>query len=604
MQAPRTPAPQSPKKGPARSRDEAGPGLLSLRTKALLVFLGVGLVPVALATYRLIGVNQDAVVLGEQKLQTSALAEISGSSLRAVSEARGDAEAIANALSFAATTRASADDELRAVNALLATRKAIDAYRLEVPRGRVSVVASRPGVDHAAIPSSTEVQRAAADERNVSFTVAGPGKGVIVVPVPPSSDKAPPAYVTASVDLARLTQVLDTIAHQRFDGEASLLIVDGDRRAVAAYNVPEATPGADVSALPIWAHMPDRTTAAARAAFVTELVSRGAPSVGAVESVDELGWSIAVWRAKPVAYATLETMHREGLKSALASLLLALAAGLLAASAVTRPILKMAAQARLIGQRKWRELAPASKGRDELGQLSRSLGAMAGALEESEVVIGEQARLRGDLSRFLSKELVEAIVAGEHPMALGGKRAPITVLFADVVAFTPLAESRPAEQVVGILNELFSMLSEIVFRHKGTVDKFIGDCIMGVWGAPVAHEDHAELALAAAEDMMRFLETANENWRSKYDVEIRLAIGVNSGDAIVGNVGSQKRMEYTVVGDVVNVAARLEAIAAPNQILVGETTARLAGDAFSLELLGERKLTGRQNATKVFTLES
>jgi class 3 adenylate cyclase len=127
---------------------------------------------------------------------------------------------------------------------------------------------------------------------------------------------------------------------------------------------------------------------------------------------------------------------------------------------------------------------------------------------------------------------------------------------------------------------------------------------MGVWGAPVPHEDHAQLALAAAEDMMRFLETANENWKTKYDVEIRLAIGVNSGDAIVGNVGSQKRMEYTVVGDVVNVAARLEAIAAPNQILVGETTAHLAGDEFSLTLLGERKLTGRQNATRVFTLES
>ena len=459
-------------------------------------------------------------------------------------------------------------------------------------------------VAQAAIPASTEAQRAAADERNASFTVSGPGRGVLVVPVPPSSEKAPPAYVSASVDLTGLTRVLDTLARQRFDGEVSLLIVDGSRRAVASYNVPEAAPGADVSALPIWNNLPDRTTAAARAASVTELGSRGTPSVGAVESVEELGWSVAVWRPKPVAYATLETMRGEGLKSALASLLLALLAGLLAASAVTRPILKMAAQARLIGQRKWRELAPASAGRDELGQLSRSLGDMASALEESEVVIGEQARLRGDLSRFLSKELVEAIVSGEHPMALGGKRAPITVLFADVVAFTPLAESRPAEQVVAILNELFSMLSEIVFRHKGTVDKFIGDCIMGVWGAPVPHADHAALALAAAEDMMRFLETANEEWKEKYDVEIRLGIGVNSGEAIVGNIGSDKRMEYTVIGDVVNVAARLEAIAAPNQILVGEATERLAGDEFSLTLLGERKLTGRQHATKVFTLES
>ena len=101
-----------------------------------------------------------------------------------------------------------------------------------------------------------------------------------------------------------------------------------------------------------------------------------------------------------------------------------------------------------------------------------------------------------------------------------------------------------------------------MFRHGGTVDKFIGDCIMAVWGAPSAQDDHAARALAAAEDMMRFLETANEGWQEKYDVEIRLGIGVNSGEAIVGNVGSDKRMEYTVIGDVVNVAARLEAIAA------------------------------------------
>ena len=146
MQAPRTPPPRSSEKGPASTSGEARPGLLSLRVKALLLFLGVGLAPVALATLRLIGVNQDAVVLGEQKLQTSVLAEVSGSSLRSVSEARSDVEAIANALSLAATTKASEEDELRAVNALLGTRKAIDGYRLEVPRARVSVTAGRKAV--------------------------------------------------------------------------------------------------------------------------------------------------------------------------------------------------------------------------------------------------------------------------------------------------------------------------------------------------------------------------------------------------------------------------------------------------------------------------
>jgi class 3 adenylate cyclase len=147
------------------------------------------------------------------------------------------------------------------------------------------------------------------------------------------------------------------------------------------------------------------------------------------------------------------------------------------------------------------------------------------------------------------------------------------------------------------------MLTEIVFRHGGTVDKFIGDCIMAVWGAPVPAADHAIRALRAAEDMMRFLEAANEGWREKYDVEIRLGIGVNSGEALVGNIGSDKRMEYTVIGDVVNVAARLEAIAQPNQVLVSGATRDLVGDAFALEKLGDRKLTGRKTDTAVYALE-
>ena len=229
---------------------------------------------------------------------------------------------------------------------------------------------------------------------------------------------------------------------------------------------------------------------------------------------------------------------------------------------------------------------------------------MAESLEESEKEIARQAQLRANLGRFVSTELADAIVSGQHSLELGGTRRDVSVLFADVVAFTPMAEKREPELVVQLLNELFTVLTELVFRHDGTVDKFIGDCIMAVWGAPLSVDDHAERALGCAEDMMAFLEAGRDQWRERYGVELRLAIGVNSGEAIVGNIGSNKRMEYTVVGDVVNVAARLEALAAPDQVLVAEGTQRRAGDRFELRRLGTRQLTGRAKETEVYELET
>ncbi|MFO0612164.1 MAG: adenylate/guanylate cyclase domain-containing protein [Polyangiaceae bacterium] len=279
-------------------------------------------------------------------------------------------------------------------------------------------------------------------------------------------------------------------------------------------------------------------------------------------------------------------------------------AALVAARAVVRPVLALRDKARVIGRRAFAEVRAPSPRRDEIGELDRAIVQMATDIESQEESLAREAKLRGDLGRFMSQELVDSIVRREHPLELGGERRTISVLFADVVAFTPLAETRKPEQVVALLNELFTILTEVVFRHGGVVDKFLGDSIMAMWGAPVAHADHAARALAAAEDMIRFLDAATVEWSSKYDVELRIGIGVNSGEAIVGNVGSNKRMEYTAIGDTVNIAARLESIARPNQVLVGEATHRLAGDrASGLRRLGAQVLSGRKTETVVYELE-
>ncbi|WP_437969480.1 adenylate/guanylate cyclase domain-containing protein [Sorangium sp. So ce260] len=605
---------------------------LSLKTKAIALLAGVALVPVAVAVTLLADVNRRAVQTSEESLQAAILSEVASASIQLVRDVESDTVAAAAIFGHAAGGAIRDEDAVASVRALVATRALIDAVRLEVPEAGIGTVI-RKASSGADVPPAPAALRRLADERGVGFGVVGPARGLLVARVrsagdavapgaagagpaaaggadpagAPPSPRGPAGYVVAEVALDALGRDLAAIAERRFGGrEVRLLIAGHDRRAIAAFGVPGAAPGSDVSALPLWGKLPPGAVWTDKISVLGPHDEDGQRMIGAIETLPDLGWAVAIWRPEPVAFAALDEMRRRGVAVAAGALVLALILAVFTARHVTRPILHLVAQARLIGARRWREIALGEglRGRrDEIGELASSLGRMAEDLEQGEAEIAREAKLRGDLGRFMDKAVVDAIVRGEHPLSLGGKRAAVSVLFADVVGFTPLAESRDAERMVALLNELFSMLTEIVFRHGGTVDKFIGDCVMAVWGAPLEQADHARRALAAAEDMMRFLETANEEWREKYDIEVRLGVGVNSGEAIVGNIGSDKRMEYTVIGDVVNVASRLEAIAAPNQVLVSEATRALAGDAFPLRALGERNLTGRKTTTIVYALD-
>ena len=153
------------------------------------------------------------------------------------------------------------------------------------------------------------------------------------------------------------------------------------------------------------------------------------------------------------------------------------------------------------------------------------------------------------------------------------------------------------------LNELFTVLTEVVFRHGGTVDKFIGDCVMAIFGAPSTQADHAARALACAEDMHRFVEASAPAWKARFGVECRLGVGINAGEALVGNLGSETRMEYTAIGDVVNVAARLEGLARPGQTLCTAEVAAAVDDTFTLAPLGEHPLRGKRQAVQILELQ-
>lgn len=329
----------------------------------------------------------------------------------------------------------------------------------------------------------------------------------------------------------------------------------------------------------------------------------GTKVTGAVRRVGNTPFMVLVERPYREVYASIATVQRIVFGSVIAAILIAAVAGILLARRMTRPIAALVDYAGQLAQRHW-DRKVTIRSTDELGVLGNALENAATELAASEVAIQKEHAIRSDLGRYLPGQLVDQIVKRERSLALGGERREITVLFADVVGFTPLAEREAAETVVTLLNELFSILTEIVFRHGGTVDKFVGDCVMAVWGATEDQPDHPKRAIAAARDMQRWLEVANELWQAQHGITIELAIGVHTGDAVVGNFGSETRMEFTAIGDVVNVAARLESIARPNQILSTiATRSRLSADPEFVSL-GVRPLIGKSQPIELFEVRT
>jgi len=215
--------------------------------------------------------------------------------------------------------------------------------------------------------------------------------------------------------------------------------------------------------------------------------------------------------------------------------------------------------------------------------------------------IREEERLKNRLARFLSPQVTEMILKGgeeSKKYLMDPHLLEASILFADIVGFTALSEKMQTEEINMFLNQYFTIMTEIIFRYEGMLDKYIGDGLMAVFGAPVQTPDHAERALRAALELRRELSRMMD--KSAPEIRLEIRIGINSGQVLAGNIGSPQRMDYTVIGDAVNIAARLEAMASPSQILIGEETYFQTKDKFRIEKLGPRRIRGRDNPVTVY----
>ena len=213
----------------------------------------------------------------------------------------------------------------------------------------------------------------------------------------------------------------------------------------------------------------------------------------------------------------------------------------------------------------------------------------------------EERRRRERLQRYHSPAVVDRILARQGvDGALPAEELDISVLFADIVEFTTIAESMTPTDVATLLNTFFSRTVDAIFAEQGTIDKFIGDAILAVFGAPVEQADHAQRAVRAAQAMRRVVDSLNAEGTFP---RLRVRYTINSGVAIAGDIGSAKRQEYTVLGDVVNIASRLKVIAQPDQLVVSRATVDRLGPSIQATSLGEFVVRGRTGKVEVLSID-
>lgn len=189
-----------------------------------------------------------------------------------------------------------------------------------------------------------------------------------------------------------------------------------------------------------------------------------------------------------------------------------------------------------------------------------------------------EAATREKFRRLLSPDLAEMVVNGKLRVRQGGEERVVTVMFVDIRGFTMLSTTIEASELLNMLNSYFDLLVDIVFRHEGTVDKFMGDGMMVLWGAPVSHDDDPLRAVRAAQEIQQAMEAFNFDRAGRYEPPIEVGIGINTGPVVAGYIGSSRTMSYSVVGDTVNMASRLCAAALPGEVVLSEYTQFLIQD--------------------------
>ena len=330
---------------------------------------------------------------------------------------------------------------------------------------------------------------------------------------------------------------------------------------------------------------------------------------------DPFGWYLMVTEERGTFYNQVNDITRRSGIILAAAILLAVGLMLLFARYLTRPLRTVAGTMRDIIATNDLSKRVAVEYHDEIGGLAQTFNLMVGELERAygqikgfafKAVLAQkrEQKIRNIFQKYVPKDVIEQFLKSPEGMLVGENR-DLSILFSDIRSFTTISESMKPDQLVNSLNRYFEAMVEIMYRHHGIVDKYIGDAIMGLFGAPVRHEDDALASVQAALEMRDALDVFNERQRAGGFPEFHTGVGINFGEVTVGNIGTEKKMDYTVIGDNVNLASRLEGLTKQYHqgIIISESLHERVKDKVPCRLLDLVTVKGKTKGVKIYGVQ-
>lgn len=388
--------------------------------------------------------------------------------------------------------------------------------------------------------------------------------------------------------------LLDPLTALFAESSGSLsFLVDRTGKVLASSDADQMPPGQEINTSPIFALM--RSQSGATSARTDYLDAAGEKQMAAFHRVGFADLAVVTQVPQSAAHVQEQVFYQRTAELAATFVFLALAVGFVFSRSLTQPILQLATAAAKVKEGDLTVRLPSKKGAggDEIQRFSETFNEMVSGLAERD-------RIRDTFAKFHSKEVAEKILAGE--LKLGGERMNALVFFSDVRGFTAMSERLNPEALVSILNRYMTRMVHVILKHNGIVDKYVGDAIMAVWGAPLPRPGDAENAVRACLEMRRSLAELNEELKAEGLPVLKIGMGLNRGPLVAGNIGSDLRMEYTVIGDTVNTASRIESLTKEfgTDLLISASVLEEIQGKFVAEKAYEAKVKGKEKPLEVF----